>query len=58
VSNWRDLLASGEQALFDEVRKHERTGRPLGGEDFILKMSAVIGRDLVKKKPGPKRNNN
>ena len=56
VSDWSELLASGDQALFDEVRMHERTGRPLGNHDFIEKMSSLVGRELGRKKPGPKRN--
>jgi putative transposase len=58
VSNWNALLASGDQVLFDDVRQHERTGRPLGEEGFISNMSAITGRDLAKKKPGPKRKKN
>lgn len=56
VNNWAELLDSKDQALFDEVRLHERTGRPLGCEIFVKKLSQVTGRDLEKKKPGPKRN--
>jgi REP-associated tyrosine transposase len=55
VSNWPELLASGDQALFDDMRMHERTGRPLGSEGFMAKMSSIVGRELGKKKPGPKR---
>ncbi|MDX8389045.1 MAG: transposase [Mariprofundaceae bacterium] len=55
LGNWGELLASGDQALFDDVRMHERTGRPLGGDDFMIQMSSIVGRDLAKKKPGPKR---
>ena len=55
VSNWGELLASGEQALFDEFRMHERTGRPLGTENFIERLSVQTGRDLVKKRAGRKR---
>ncbi|MDQ6960961.1 MAG: transposase [Mariprofundaceae bacterium] len=56
ISNWAELLASGDQALFDDVRMHERTGRPLGADDFVTKMSAIVGRELGKKKPCPKLN--
>ena len=56
VSHWDELLASGDQALFDDVRMHERTGRPLGEDSFVMKLSAIVGRELGKKKPGPKRN--
>ncbi len=55
VSNWAELLAGGDQSLFDDVRMHERTGRPLGSEGFIAKLSALTGRDLAKKKAGRKR---
>jgi len=56
VSNWVELLTSGDQKLFDDVRMHERTGRPLGGEDFVMEMSSIAGRELGRKKPRPKRN--
>lgn len=55
VNNWEELLASGDQALFDDVRMHERTGRPLGGGSFMERVSSLVGRELGKKKPGPKR---
>jgi len=55
VSNWSDLLSSDDSVKFDEVRMHERSGRPLGEERFIEKVSMLTGRDLVKKKPGPKQ---
>jgi putative transposase len=54
-SNWAEILASGEQAIFDDIRQHERTGRPLGSDRFVGKVSSIVGRDLQKKKPGPKR---
>lgn len=55
ISDWAELLASGDQALFDDVRMHERTGRPLGSDCFIERMSSLVGRELGRKKPGPKR---
>ena len=55
ISDWAELLASGDQALFDDVRMHERTGRPLGSNGFIERMSSLVGRELGRKKPGPKR---
>ncbi len=38
----------------DAVQKHERTGRPLGGDEFIIQLEAETGRMLKKKKTGPK----
>jgi len=55
VSNWSELLSGDDESQFDHVRMHERSGRPLGTEHFIEKVSSIVGRDLVKKKPGPKR---
>jgi REP-associated tyrosine transposase len=57
VPDWQELLASG---LSDEeheaIRRHERTGRPLGEESFIEHLEQLTSRSLRKKKPGPKRN--
>jgi putative transposase len=55
VENWAELLASGECEGYDAMRMHERTGRRLGVEGFVDKISYLVGRDLSKKKPGPKR---
>ncbi|UCE53850.1 MAG: hypothetical protein JSV31_32245 [Desulfobacterales bacterium] len=38
------------------LRRHERTGRPLGGERFIDGLERVLRRSLRKQKPGPKPN--
>ncbi|MBI5870656.1 MAG: transposase [Actinobacteria bacterium] len=35
------------------LRKHERTGRPLGGDSFIQQLEQETGRMLRKGKPGP-----
>jgi putative transposase len=48
-------LAGGlreEQA--EVLRRHERTGRPLGGPMFVKGLEAVLGRMLGRRKPGPK----
>jgi len=38
------------------MRVHEATGRPLGGESFVKKLEAMLGRALLPGKPGrPKR---
>lgn len=38
--------------------KHERTGRPLGGDNFLSLLEQKSGRILKKQKPGPKKNDN
>ena len=39
-----------------QMQRHENTGRPLGGESFIKKFEAMLGRALLPGKPGrPKK---
>ncbi len=58
VHHWMELLESGEQKMFDTLRQHERTGRPLGQEQFVNDLSKLTGRVLAKKKPGPHKQGN
>jgi len=41
VNHWAELLASGNKSLFDTFQMHERTGRPLGDDYFIAKLSVT-----------------
>jgi len=56
VGNWRDLL---DNELSEEdrnsIRQHERTGRPMGSEDFLSSLEQMTGRVLKRQKPGPKK---
>jgi len=53
---WKKFLASDVRKQEIELfRKYERTGRPLGGMDFIEKMELVLARKLKPQKPGPKK---
>ncbi|MGA9921928.1 MAG: hypothetical protein WBQ29_00910 [Isosphaeraceae bacterium] len=36
------------------LRAHERTGRPLGDEDFLALLEQNLGRILRRQKPGSK----
>ena len=40
---------------FMKLRQSETTGRPVGSEDWIDKLSALTGRELKPQKRGPKR---
>ncbi len=55
VGDWRAFLAGG---LSDEdyaaLRRHERTGWPLGDGTFVARLETALGRRLRPKKPGPK----
>jgi putative transposase len=56
IPDWRAYLRSGlGEGERELVRQHERTGRPLGSEDFIAGLESQLGRPLKKRKPGPKK---
>jgi putative transposase len=38
----------------DLLRKHERTGRPIGDDAFIERLERLLDRLLKAKKPKPK----
>ena len=52
---WRRLLTSAvtEEEL-KVLRGHERTGRPLGDDDFLVRLEKNLGRVLRRQKPGRK----
>jgi putative transposase len=51
----RALLDGGlAEAALAAIRKHERTGRPLGSEPFLTGLEARLGRQLKRSPPGPK----
>jgi putative transposase len=51
VSDWQSCLDESEAESF---RRHERTGRPLGAENFIRALELMHGRTLLPQKRGPK----
>jgi putative transposase len=55
VGDWRSLLTlpATEEGL-DPLRRHARTGRPLGDRDFISRLERATGRTLQPQKTGPK----
>ena len=55
VEDWREFLAVeyGKEEL-EEVRRNEKTGRPLGEDAFVNKIEKLLGRSLHKQKRGPK----
>jgi putative transposase len=56
VGNWTDFLATGApEDEVKELRRHERSGRPLGREPFVVAVEGKLGRTLRRGKPGPKR---
>lgn len=55
VKDWKvflqDHMQDGMATVFEA---HARTGRPMGSEPFIKRVSAILGRDLLPQKPGRK----
>jgi len=55
INDWPSYLSmSNSEALIEDIKKHTSTGRPVGDELFIEKLEAFTGRELKRKKPGPK----
>jgi len=54
VGDWKTFLKRMKNQQVEKIEKHEKTGRPLGDELFMNKISKMVGRDLKPKKPGPK----
>jgi len=53
--DWRKYLAGGDEETFiKNLRLHGRTGRPLGTEEFLVKLETMTGRILRKQKVGRK----
>ena len=44
----------GEVEEWRRLREHERTGRPLGDEEFVVRLEKDLGRVLHRQKRGPK----
>ena len=55
VSNWHKYLSDTGEATdqTDAIRRHRKTGRPLGGSGFVSELESKTGRTFTRKKPGP-----
>ena len=55
VGDWRKFLSEEPtEAESEEIRRHERTGRPLGDDKFVGSIEKLLGRVVRKMRPGPK----
>lgn len=53
--DWRAYLRGGlDDEMLDRLRMYSRTGRPLGGEDFVRDLEERTDRTLMPQKRGPK----
>lgn len=56
AGDWRSFLNNGEdEDMLETIRKHERTGRPLGSIPFVEHLEQVLDRQLRPQAPGRKR---
>lgn len=44
AGNWKLFLTGTEEEQMNAIRKHERTGRPLGSEGFVEKLEFALRR--------------
>ena len=58
VGDWENFLAEEQEETLNDIRKHERTGRPLGTIGFVEGLELELGRKLKRNKPGPKGRSN
>jgi putative transposase len=55
VADWREYLSTEPDSTDTEIlRRHMRTGRPLGNPKFVESLEAKVGRALAPRKRGPK----
>ena len=54
VGNWRDFLSLSDKDELTLLKRHERTGRPLGSGNFVDRLEGELSRSLRPQKPGPK----
>ncbi len=53
---WEDFLKAGlEKPVYETLRRHERTGRPLGSRDFLETLERKLTRCLTPARPGRPR---
>jgi putative transposase len=56
VPSWaRHLSAAADEEMIRRLRRHETTGRPVGGERFLIRLEKIVGRLLRPRKAGRKK---
>jgi putative transposase len=56
VDDWEAYLSDpGDEEIAAHIKKHSRTGRPLGDERFVQSLERITGRVLRRRRPGPKK---
>jgi len=58
VADWRAfLVAEDDEDMLRRLRRHGRTGRPLGSPSFVTDLEQCLSRPLSPRRPGPKPEN-
>jgi putative transposase len=55
IPHWAEFLQLTPPDEVERLQRHERTGRPLGGDRFIDGLETALGRVVRPHKPGRKR---
>ena len=58
AGDWKLFLGSATEEEMEKIRRHERSGRPLGSERFVVRLESTLERLLTPGKPGPKGKGN
>lgn len=54
IPDWKGFLSLSSEEELSAMRKHERSGRPLGEASFVEQLEADLARQLSPQKRGPK----
>lgn len=54
AGDWNLFLGAATDEELERIRCHERSGRPLGSENFVEQLESALDRLLKSGKPGPK----
>ncbi len=46
IDNWRAWLLDEDDRAVQLLRRHTRTGRPCGPEEFVQRLEKLLGRPL------------
>ncbi|RLC20773.1 MAG: hypothetical protein DRI57_04050 [Deltaproteobacteria bacterium] len=56
---WSHFLSEEvSSAESEDLRKHEKTGRPIGKKSFVRRLETILNRKLLPGKPGRKLKSN
>lgn len=55
VDSWSGFLETQDKEGDQLIRKRTKTGRPLGGDEFVALLESLTGRELKVKLPGRPR---